>query len=379
MAFRFIHTADWQIGKVFRFVDDGTMGVLQQARLEAISRIGELAAEHGVGQVLVAGDVWDHADPALRTRIQTLERMREHAAVQWHLLPGNHDAHRPSGLWDQMRRRGLPENVHMHTEPEISEIQSGVAALLPAPLQHRRTLGDLTAWMDDAQTDAKLIRIGLAHGSVHGFGTNEEQHVNQIDPARPELAGLDYLALGDWHGPQIVNDRCSYSGTPETDSFTTHGTGTALLVEIDAPGAEPRVTQLDTGQYTWILLPASVRSRSDIDLLNRHLRSLDSDPSRTLVSLTVDGGLTLAELDYFERTIKEDIGASLTYLSVNDEALIPMPSDEDLDAIDVGGFVRVAANRLRETAEAGGEGSKLAREALRRLFIEQQRLESISQ
>jgi hypothetical protein len=29
---RLIHTADWQIGKVFRFVDDATMGVLQEAR-----------------------------------------------------------------------------------------------------------------------------------------------------------------------------------------------------------------------------------------------------------------------------------------------------------------------------------------------------------
>ena len=61
MAFRFIHTADWQIGKVFRFVDDAAMGALQLARLEAITRIGELALEYHVRDVLVAGDVYDHA------------------------------------------------------------------------------------------------------------------------------------------------------------------------------------------------------------------------------------------------------------------------------------------------------------------------------
>jgi len=32
MSLRFLHTSDWQIGKVYRFVDDGTMGLLQEAR-----------------------------------------------------------------------------------------------------------------------------------------------------------------------------------------------------------------------------------------------------------------------------------------------------------------------------------------------------------
>ena len=58
---RLIHTADWQIGKVFRFVDRGTMGVLQEARLEAISAIGRLATAHAAPIVLVAGDIYDIA------------------------------------------------------------------------------------------------------------------------------------------------------------------------------------------------------------------------------------------------------------------------------------------------------------------------------
>ena len=78
MAFRFIHTADWQIGKVFRFVDGAEMGGLQLARLEAITRIGKLAEENNVRHVIVAGDVYDHATPSLRTRNQVVERMRAH-------------------------------------------------------------------------------------------------------------------------------------------------------------------------------------------------------------------------------------------------------------------------------------------------------------
>ena len=37
MTAKFIHTSDWQIGKIFRFVDSATMGLLQNARLRAIS------------------------------------------------------------------------------------------------------------------------------------------------------------------------------------------------------------------------------------------------------------------------------------------------------------------------------------------------------
>ena len=107
-------------------------------------------------------------------------------------------------------------------------IEHDVAALLPSPLQHRRTLADPTAWMEHAHTDDGLIRIGIAHGAVYGFDTDEEQRANPIGPTRPQLARLDYLALGDWHGELQVNERCWYSGTPETDSFQTRGKGTAL-------------------------------------------------------------------------------------------------------------------------------------------------------
>ena len=373
MAFRFIHTADWQIGKVFRFVDDATMGVLQQARFEAITRIGELAAEHAARHVLVAGDVWDHEAPSLRTRNLTLERMRDHAMVRWHLLPGNHDAHQPNGLWDQLRQRGLPDNVQVHTEAKISEIEPGVAALLPAPLQHRRSLDDLTAWMNDALTEEGMIRIGLAHGSVRGFNSHEEQRANPIDPNRSESARLDYLALGDWHGPLEVTPRCRYSGTPETDSFRTQGTGTALLVEIDSSGAEPSVQTLQTGRFTWTSVEESVSERQDIDWLNSRLRSLGN---RTLVSLTVDGALSLADMEYFGRTIQEDASATLAYLGVNSDELYALPSDDDMDMIDAGGTVRAAADRLRALMDEGGDRAEIASEALQRLFIEQRRLES---
>ena len=377
MAFRFIHTADWQVGKVFRFVDDAAMGTLQTARLEAITRIGELALEHHVQHVLVAGDVYDHAAPSLRSRNQVIERMRAHDSVQWHLLPGNHDPHQPNGLWDQICRRGLPDNIHAHTEATVATIEPDVATLLPAPLHHRRTLADPTAWMDQAHTDDGLIRIGLAHGAVHGFDTDEEQRANPIEPTRPQLARLDYLALGDWHGELQVNERCWYSGTPETDSFQTRGRGTALLVEIDGPGELPHVTPLSTGQFRWVSLDERAESIEDIKLLDSQLRRIEGNLNRTLVDLRVYGALSLADMQQFEEQIVEGAAAALLHLRINREQLYPEPTDEDLDSIDPGGVVRAAADRLRRVAEAGASDAELAREALHRLYVEHKRLESV--
>ena len=376
MTFRFIHTADWQIGKVFRFVDGTEMGGLQLARLEAITRIGELAEEHAVRHVLVAGDVYDHATPSPRTRNQVVERMKSHTTVQWHLLPGNHDPYQPNGLWDQLQKRGLPGNVHAHTEPAGTIIEQEAVVLLPAPLQHRRTLNDPTAWMDSHHSEAGLIRVGLAHGAVHGFDTDEQQRANPIDPARSQLARLDYLALGDWHGELQVNERCWYSGTPETDSFQTRGRGTALLVEIDGPGEMPRVTRLPTGQYRWESLNESLDDLQDVDLLNHKLRSLNGDLNHTLVDLRVSGALSLADLLHFEDRIVEGAAAALYHLRIDRENLFPEPTDDDLDSIDPGGIVRAAADSLRSTVQAGGSGADLARDALNRLYIEHKKLES---
>ena len=376
MAFRFIHSADWQIGKVFRFVDGAEMGGLQLARLEAITCIGKLADEHDVSHILVAGDVYDHAAPSPHTRNQVVERMRAYPLVHWHLLPGNHDPYQPNGLWDQLRRRGLPDNVHLHTESAVSVIEQDTAVLLPAPLQHRRTLNDPTAWMDDQVSDPHLIRIGLAHGAVHGFDTDEEQRSNRIDPARPELARLDYLALGDWHGELQVNERCWYSGTPETDSFQTRGRGTALLVEIDGPNELPQVTPLSTGQYHWVSLDERVERPEDVDLLERKLRNLNGDLNHTLVDLKLSGALSLADLQDFEELIVEGAAAALFHLRIDREQLFPEPTDDDLDSIDPGGIVRAAADRLRGMVEAGGSDAELARAALHRLYIEHKKLES---
>jgi DNA repair exonuclease SbcCD nuclease subunit len=377
MTIRLIHSSDWQIGKVFRFLDNANMGLLQEARLRAITRLGELAAAHDARHILVAGDVYDMEALSPRSINQPIERMRAFPAVHWHLLPGNHDPHRPNGLWDQLLHRGMPDNVHVHVTPKPAILEDDGAVLLPAPLQHRRTLGDPTAYMDGAAVPNGLIRMGLAHGTITGFGSDDRDVPNYIAPDRPDKARLSYLALGDWHGQKKINDRCWYSGTPESDAFEVIDGGQALLVEIQGPGATPTITPLSTGHYTWISLSQQINSHKDIDFLADKLRGAADDLNRVLVHLTVEGALSLQDRRYFEERIAEGVSAALCFLRVDNSRLFPRPTPEDLDQIDRGGFVRAAAEELRRLAQEGNEADRsIAAEALQRLYIEHMKLQA---
>lgn len=380
MTLRLIHTSDWQIGKVFRFVDSSTMGLLQDSRVRAIARLGDLAVEHGAKHILVAGDIYDMEAISPRSLNQPIERMRNFPNVHWHLLPGNHDPHRTNGLWDQLLRKGLPSNIHVYTVPEPVTFEEDSLTILPAPLYHRRRFDDPTAYMDQAALPDGVFRVGIAHGTVTGFGSEDRDVPNFITPDRPARAGLSYLAMGDWHGQKKINERCWYSGTPETDAFDVTGGGQALLVEIDAYDRAPKVTPLPTGHFQWITQSEQVNSREDIDRLSEKLRTVASDLDRVLIRLTVEGAVSLEDRQYFENEVAAGVSAAFCFMRVDDRRLFPRPTTEDLDQIDRGGFVRVAAEALKRKAEEGSDDERaIAAEALQRLYVEHMKLQAGSQ
>src|ERR1700742_3226169 len=169
---RIIHSADWQIGKVFKKFG-AKEEPLRQARLAAIERLGVHARGNGVRHVLVAGDVYDREAPSAHTLRAPIERMKTFVDIHWHLLPGNHDPHRPEGVWDRVAQLGLPSHIHLHLAPKVTQIDDG-AFLLPAPLFRKTEFDDVTAWMDSAATPEGAFRLGIAHGSVVNFGQEGE-------------------------------------------------------------------------------------------------------------------------------------------------------------------------------------------------------------
>jgi len=361
-----MHTADWQIGKVFGGFDHDTAGLLKEARLGAIDCIGDAAVAAGARHVLVAGDVYDVSVPETRTLRQPLERMRRYEAVTWHLLPGNHDHLRDGGIWDRLTAIGLPDNVIAHLEASPSEIQSGIW-LLPAPLKGRATSLDPTAWMDSAVTPDGAVRIGLAHGSVRDFGTAGETSV-RIDPRRVKLAGLAYLALGDWHGVLKISDRCWYCGTPEPDRWPDNDPGHALAVQVDGHDQAVEVTVLETATYRWLKRSQRIEAAGDLNALSKELAGLELENSRLMLHLTLTGSVSLRERAAVDAKLEEFSGR-YRHLSCDQAALHSQPDSEDHEQLAAMEGIGTVAARLGEIAaqEQGAQG-QIAERALLRLY-----------
>lgn len=364
---RIIHSSDWQIGKVFKQFGAKEES-LRQARLAAIERLGTLARGNGVQHVLVAGDVYDSEAPNPHTLRAPIERMKPFADVHWHLLPGNHDPHRPEGVWDRVVQLGLPPNVHLHLAPTPFALGDD-AVLLPAPLLRKTELDDITAWMEGAATPPGALRIGLAHGSVVNFGNGGEA-VNPIDPARGAKARLDYFALGDWHRTLQVSPAVWYAGTPEPDRAGGQEQGTALLVEIAGPGAPPSVSPLVTGTYRWLTRSERIDDESALADLDQRLRN-EPELSRLILRLRIEGRLPLAAHAAFQQRMA-DLEAAVFHLDLDQIALTARPTQADLEAIDFDGVLRRSADRLRSVIEDSTTTAELRRraeEALVELYV----------
>ena len=355
---RFIHTADWQIGKVFKQFGAKEES-LRQARLSAIERLGELARANSVHHILVAGDVYDNEAPNTITLRAPIERMKPFTDIQWHLLPGNHDPHRPEGVWDRVAQLGLPAHIHIHLTPTPVALTDG-AFLLPAPLLRKTEFDDLTAWMDNAQTPPGALRVGLAHGAVANFNSEGEAS-NPIDPTRPARAKLDYLALGDWHRTLQIGPAVWYAGTPEPDRAGGQEQGTALLVEISGPGGSAAVMPLITGTYRWLTRTERLSDGSELADLDQRLRS-EQDLSRLILRLKLEGTLPLAAHAELQRRLV-DIEAALFHLDTDQTALFARPTEGDLEAIDFDGVLRRSADRLKAIVDDPAQSAEMRRRA----------------
>lgn len=362
--FRFIHTADWQLGKPYAWAEPEVRSALTDARFDAIDTVGQMASEHSASHILVAGDVFDTEGPDPRTIVQALSRMERHPC-RWWLLPGNHDFVRAGGLWDRIEAR-LPSNVSLISEARPNELSDGVW-LLPAPLVYRHQNDDPTEAFNGMETPGATVRIGLAHGSIKEFGAQGETK-NQIAPDRAARSRLDYLALGDWHGSLQVNSRTWYSGTPEVDRFQRDAPGKALLVELEK-GSEPLVTEFRTGKYQWLKRDWRVDDVAGFETERAQLLK-ECDPAATLVRLTLTGITTMSDRVAMLSAIEDDLAHRFRYFDYSATDLVAKPSDDDLAAFAAEGILGIAASTLNTRIQDEGPASLIARRALERLFVE---------
>lgn len=360
---RFLHTADWQIGRQYgQFeVDDAAM--LAEARLDAVATVAREATARGVDAVLVAGDVFDTQAVSDRT-IRRLFAALSGFKGPWVLIAGNHDAALADSVWTRARQLDcIPDHVLIPSVTEALTLCEGRLCVLAAPLTQRHTYDDVTEAFDALASPPGALRVGLAHGSVTGQLPDAVDSTNPIAADRAVRARLDYLALGDWHGALSIDARTWYAGTPEQDRFRGNAPGYALEVTLEQPGALPQVTRVPIGRYRWRVWEEHLMVPADAEALAHRLDAVTTDE---VVRLVVTGHVSLAGWEQLETAVAK-AAAQARSLRLDASALVLEPDAHDLAALGAGsGYLAEVVAQL-QTMQDDPAQAALSREALRLL------------
>ncbi|MCH8506778.1 MAG: DNA repair exonuclease [Ectothiorhodospiraceae bacterium] len=335
---RILHTADWQHGLKLRFLSGETAARLRTQRFDTIRRMAELAREHAVDLVVVAGDVFDDNGVGGDTLQQASDALRTFGDIPVILIPGNHDPATPDSA---LLRLEAPYNVRVCTDRKPVPVAGGT--VYPCPLARRHERDDPTAWLP-AREEGEGIRIAVAHGGAIAFSESTETP-NLIDVPAVIAKGFDYLALGDWHGVYRADPRAWYSGAHEPTRFKEQTPGYALLVEIGAPGAEPRVEQVQVARTRWLRHEQEFHDDTQVEEFRAWLDALP-ERSWTLLELELRGQLSLSARSALEALL-EDYAERLACLRLAEDAVSVQPTEADLQALAGEGFVGEKVEELR--------------------------------
>ena len=362
---RFIHTADWQIGKPYRRVkDEQKRFKLRQERLNATSRIREAAQMNGSKFVLIAGDLFDSPTPSSSSVTEVLEIIGE-INVPVIVIPGNHDHGALGTVWhtDNFKKyqKQMAPNLSLLLESDPFEIEDAV--ILPCPLVRNKDNTDPTLWLRNFNWNTISIskpRIVLAHGSVREFG-GQNYNLDEETPSRANnlvnldqlpLDEIDYIALGDWHNLKQVSENAWYSGTPEPDRFDqgeNNNRGQVLQVDVSRL-QKPEVKSIATGRIKWHNLNFRFNSDQDLDRFERQVEDLTAGRvSRDLLRVEISGALSLSGYSRFE-LLKADLENKLIRLRIKGECH-KVPESDELEKLTSGiqdPLIAQVAGKLKE-------------------------------
>ncbi|MFP4166582.1 MAG: exonuclease SbcCD subunit D [Opitutales bacterium] len=389
MRMRFLHTADWQIGKPFQSVEEpAKREALRKQRVDTVRALRALIDRENPKFVVVSGDAFDSFTPDAAT-VSAFCSAAGELELPVYLIPGNHDSGAPGCIWEQSFFQSEAASLcpNLSVLLEAAPVVREDAVLLPCPLASRRPSEDPTAWLRrlDQDLPADRPRIVIAHGSVHGFsssGDNDAEasvDILQLNQLPPGLA--DYIALGDWHGTKQVLPNAWYSGTPEQDRFARgdNNPGNVLLVALESHGTAPEVKIHPSGEIGWHELDFTLASDDALTDLEEEIRQLlGARTGRDLLKLRLEGSLSLEGESRFARLV-EQLEARLIELRL-ERRISVIPSREELDALVHRNdpIIATVASELSEEASAATETAapNPAKEALALLFKEVKRLEN---
>ena len=285
---RFLHTADWHLGRIFygQYLTDDQAHVLE-------NQFFTILKEEKIDGILLAGDVFDRAVPpieAVELWDSIITRLAMDYKVPLFVVSGNHDgAERLEVGRSMLSQSGIHiwGSPHHALQPFEFEGSDGNVAICPMPFSEPRRIGDALglgvneakpsdedilegslfsyvdtdeheepslnlhnydqmyqAWSDYLykQVPKGIRSIAISHAFVMGGevgGSERTLSVGGSEQVNPQVfKDFHYTALGHLHGPQRMGaDYIRYSGSPLKYSFDEHSQKKSFtIIDMDTKG-----------------------------------------------------------------------------------------------------------------------------------------------
>lgn len=292
---RLLHLSDWHIGRVFH--EYPTLGHAQMV----LGAVPQLIRQHGIDVVLVAGDVYDVANPSAEA-VKVFQQVTQDilmAGAQVIMTSGNHDSAPRLGVIGAF---SAASGLHVLADPSALATpvplgdQYGPVDVYGLPyLQPELVRGQ--SWApDDASTQHDVIAAAMravratvasqassgrrsvvvAHTFVAGAPDEpfaersimKGRAAGGIDAVPPEVFdGVDYVALGHIHTGARLTPNMAYSGAVLHHSFKEAGQPRGgWLVDLGPKGVQT---------IEWIDLPVP----RQLTQIEGRLENLLGDPA----------------------------------------------------------------------------------------------------
>ena len=272
---KFLHTADWHVGKTLKGRDR-----LDEQRA-VLAEIAAIAAANEVDAVLVAGDVYDLSAPSAQAQqavVQSLLRMRR-AGAEVIVIAGNHDhgptfdAYRPlmgvagitlAGTYRSREQGGVIRfaarsdgaDTQVAVLPFLNQRWAVRAAEIVANSpsenvraydeQVRQVIASLTSGFSGDTVNLVMSHLTCVGGKFGGGERSAQSIFEYSVPASIFPVAAHYVALGHLHRRQALPAPAPvhYSGAPLAVDFGEQdNTSVVCLVEA-APGIPARVSDI---------------------------------------------------------------------------------------------------------------------------------------
>ncbi|MGO4812317.1 exonuclease SbcCD subunit D [Cupriavidus sp. 2MCAB6] len=354
---RFLHTADWHLGRVFHarslledqaWVLDQFVALVRDARPDA---------------VLIAGDVYDRAVPppeAVALLDDVLARIVVDAGVPVVMISGNHDSAQRLGFGARLlTAQGL--HVAGRTEREATCVTlsdpDGEVKIYALPYAEPAAVRDafgvdlpgheaaLAARLEAirASHPAHARSVVVGHAFVIGGEASESERPLSVGGSGAVAAGVfdgfDLVALGHLHRPQTFGQRIHYAGSLLKYSLSevTHAKSVSLI-EL-------------AGDGTVTIEPIALSPRRDLRIIEGQLADLlahgAEDPHRDdyIHAVLTDTGALLDPMARLRQAYPNALAIERAVLARSGEASAPGQRLRQLDTAEL------FANFFKEVAD----------------------------